>query len=395
MTETVAIKPELIRWAVERSRLPWDDLVSAFPKLDQWRQGERLPTYRQLEQFAHKTMTPLGYLFLDAPPDEALPIPDFRTVGDTPIDRPSPNLLETIQVMKRRQAWMRDFLIEEGQDPLDFVGSAKKISNVASLAARIREKLGLTADWPELLGTWEDALRSLRTAAERIGILVSVSGVVGLNTRRVLDPEEFRGFVLCDDRAPMIFVNGADSKSARMFTLAHELVHVWIGQGGLFNLINTMPHDDATERFCNQVAAEFLIPGHKLTERWDEANASGNPFRTIARWFKVSPVAAARRALDLELINKARFFAFYRQDKEEWQRRKAEEKKKNKEKAGGPDFYVVQDVRLGTNFASAVVRAAREGRLLYRDAYQLTDLKGETFNQYANRLLQRMKDERG
>ncbi len=391
MAETVSVKPELIRWAIERSRLPLDDLTAAFPKLDQWLGGEQQPTYKQLEQFAHKTMTPLGYLFLEEPPDEELGIPDFRTVGDTPIDRPSPNLVETIQVMKRRQAWMRDYLIEEGQEPLDFVASSTKTRNVVSLAARIREKLGLNHDWAEVHSTWEEALRTFRNAAERIGVLVATSAVVGLNNHRPLDPQEFRGFVLSDDYAPLVFVNGADSKSARMFTLAHELSHLWLGKDALVNLIKMMPHHDETERFCNQVAAEFLVPGHKLSERWREANASGRPFQTIGRWFKVSPVVAARRALDLNLINKAQFFRFYESDRAEWERRKAQEKQQKK---GGPNFYDVQDVRLGKRFAYAVVCAARQGRLLFGDAYKLTDLKGETFDRYANLLTQRMKDER-
>ena len=254
MDATTTIKPELIRWAVARSQLPLADLVHAFPKLDQWQRGERIPTSKQLERFAKKTMTPLGYFFLDSPPDEKLPIPDFRTVGDTPIGRPSPNLLETIQAMQRRQAWMREYVIEDGQDPLQFIGSAKSARSVVSLAARIRKTLGLDADWAEILTTWDNALPTLRRSAERIGILVATSGVVGLNTRRKLNPEEFRGFALCDDYAPLIFVNGADSRSARMFTLSHELAHLWVGQTGLFNLINMMPHDDETERFCNQVA---------------------------------------------------------------------------------------------------------------------------------------------
>ena len=392
MAETVSVKPELIRWAIDRSRLPLDALTAAFPKLDQWLKGEQQPTYRQLEQFAHRTMTPLGYLFLDEPPDETLGIPDFRTAGDTPIDRPSPNLLETIQAMKRRQAWMRDYLIEEGQEPLDFVASSTQARNVVSLAARIREKLGLNADWAEVHATWEEALRTFRDAAERLGVLVATSAVVGLNNHRLLDPQEFRGFVLCDEYAPLVFVNGADSKSARMFTLAHELAHLWLGKDGLFNLIKMMPHHDETERFCNQVAAEFLVPGHKLSERWDEARAAAKPFHTIARWFKVSPVVAARRALDMKLIDKAQFFAFYEKVREEWERRKAEEKEKKKK--GGPNFYDVQDIMLGRRFAYAVVAAAREGRLSYGDAYRLTDLKGKTFDQYANLLTQRMKDER-
>ena len=278
-------------------------------------------------------MTPLGYFFLDSPPAEKLPIPDFRTVGDTPIRRPSPNLIDTIQVMLRRQGWMREYLVEEGQESLEYVGSAKSVRNVVSLAARIREKLGLTVDWAEPLANWEEALRRLRNAAERVGILVASTGIVGLNTHRTLDPQEFRGFVLCDSIAPLIFVNAADSKSAQMFTLAHELAHVWLGQGGLFNLIKMMPHDDATERFCNQVAAEFLIPGHKLSERWKEAEATEKPFHWIGRRFKVSPLVAARRALDLGLIGKARFFAFYEQDQAEW-RQKREDDRKRKNRGG-------------------------------------------------------------
>jgi hypothetical protein len=161
MIETVSVRPELLRWAIERSRLLKGDFAKTFPKLDEWLSGERLPTHRQLELFAHKAMIPLGYLFLDEPPDETIPIPDFRTGGDTPINRPSPNLLETIQVMMRRQAWMRDFLLEEGQKPLNFVGIGKQVKNVVSLAARIRETLGLNPEWSEELRDWEDALRVL------------------------------------------------------------------------------------------------------------------------------------------------------------------------------------------------------------------------------------------
>ena len=386
---TVAVKPELIRWAIDRSGLPMDDLLDKFPKLGEWETNERQPTFRQLEDFAKRTMTPLGFLFLDEPPEETIPIPDFRTAGDTPIDRPSPNLIETLHTMQRRQAWMRDLLIEEGHGQLDVVGSGQGIRNFKSLAQRIRQQLGLDADWAEPLATWEDALRTLRLAIERNGILVFSNSVVGLNNHRGLDPEEFRGFVLCDPYAPVIFVNSADSKSAQMFTLAHELTHVWLGTDGLFNLVKMMPAGDDAERFCNRVAAEFLIPEYTLKERWDEAQQASEPFRTIARWFKVSPVVAARRALDLRLITKPEFYSFYEKDRDEW--RKAKDKRKKKP---GGDFYRTQGVRLGRLFGSAVVRATREGRITYRDAHRLTHLKGETFNKYANEVLQRMKDER-
>lgn len=390
MAETVTIKPELIRWAIDRSRLPVSELVQKFPKLEAWKTGEKQPTFRQLEDFAKTTMTPFGFLLLESPPQETLPIPDFRTVGDTPIDRPSPNLIDTIHTMQRRQAWMRDLLIEEGHERLPLVGSASRTENFKSLAQRIRQELDLAPDWAEPLITWEDALKTLRSAIERIGILVFSNSVVGLNNHRGLDPEEFRGFVLCDPCAPVVFVNSADSKSAQMFTLAHELAHVWLGTDGLFNLVNMMPSSEETERFCNRVAAEFLIPGYKLTERWADAKATNNPFQTIARWFKVSPVVAARRALDLDLITKTTFFAFYKKDQDEWRQRKAEQRAKK----GGGDFYSTQDIRLGRRFAGFLVRAVREGKVQYRDAYRLTDLKGETFNRYADLVLQRMKNER-
>jgi len=376
------VKPDLIRWARERSGLTTDVLVKHFPHYEGWERGEAQPTLRQLELLAKRTLTPLGYFFLATPPEEKLPIPDFRTVGDLPLARPSPNLLETVQVMQRRQDWMREFLIEQGESALAFVGSASPRNRPAAIAAKIREVLGISSNWAHEHRTWTEALRALREASERAGILVVINGVVGNNTHRKLDPEEFRGFVLPDEYAPLVFVNGADAKSAQMFTLAHELAHLWLGHGGVFNLLDLQPADNEVEKFCNHVAAEFLVPAQELTAYWPEAKGSREPFQSVARQFKVSPLVAARRALDLKLIGKAAFFDFYRRYQEDERRTAAA-------RQSGGDFYATQDVRLGRRFADAVVRAAREGRLLYRDAYQLTGLSGETFDRYAKVLEQR------
>jgi Zn-dependent peptidase ImmA (M78 family) len=387
---TVVVKPELLRWAIDRSGLSMEELLSKFPNLDEWTTGDRLPTFRQLEQFARTTMTPFGALFLNTPPREELPIPDFRTKNDHPLKRYSPNLLDTIQTMQQRQAWLREWLIEEGATPLDFVGTANLTINFKSLAQRIRHRLELDPDWAESLASWEDALQTLRKAIERIGVAVFSNGVVGLNNHRPLDPDEFRGFVLCDPLAPVVFINDSDTRSARIFTLAHELVHVWLGQDGVFNLDRMMPAREEMERYCNRVAAEFLIPAYKLTEKWEEARGRENRFHAIAGWFKVSPVVAARRALDLKLITKPEFFRFYEQDREDWLRQKAEDRRKS----SGGNFYATQNVRLGRRFSAAIVRAAREGRILYQDAFRLTGMKGETFHTYADLVLKRVRDER-
>lgn len=387
---TVAVKPELIQWAIDRSGLSTEELLVKFSKLNEWKSGSRLPTFRQLEDFARTTMTPFGAFFLDVPPKEELPVPDFRTKNDHPLKRFSPNLLDTIQTIQQRQAWLREWLVDEGAQRLDFVGSASASTNFKSLAQSIRHRLDLDADWAENLASWEDALQALRKAIERIGVVVFSNSVVGLNNHRPLDPEEFRGFVLCDSLAPVVFLNDADTKSARIFTLAHELVHVWLGQDGVFNLDKMMPAKEDTERYCNRVAAEFLIPAYKLQERWEEASLSGRPYHTIAKWFKVSPVVAARRALDLDLISRAEFFKFYEQDRADWLRQKAEDKKKS----SGGNFYATQNIRLGRRFSAAVVRAAREGRILYQDAFRLTGMKGETFHAYSELVLKRVRDER-
>jgi Zn-dependent peptidase ImmA (M78 family) len=388
---TISVKPELLRWAMARSGLSTDELSAKFPKIDAWKTGERQPTFRELEKFARTTMTPLGALFLDAPPREELPIPDFRTKDDRRLARFSPNLLDTIQTMQQRQAWLREWSIEEGAAPLDFVGSARVSMNFKSLAQQIRHRLNLDLNWAAPLANWEAAIQRLRQSMERIGIVVFSNSVVGLNNHRPLDPEEFRGFVLCDPRAPVVFLNDADAKSARIFTLAHELVHVWLGQDGVFNLERLMPAGSDIERYCNRVAAEFLIPAQQLTEQWPLARANARPFQTLAQCFKVSPLVAARRALDLNLISKPEFFRFYEQDRSAWMTRKLAQRKRG----GGGDFYLTQNARLGRRFSGAVVRAAREGRILYQDAYRLTGLKGETFHRYADIVLQKMRDERG
>ena len=386
MSSTVAVKPELIRWAIDRSGLPVDELKLPVEIIEKWERGEEQPTLSQLKEFAKRTMTPLGYMFLSAPPEEKLPIPDFRTMGDTPIPRLSPNLIETVQTMQRRQAWMRDELIEQGQSELSFIGSLNRNVKIETAAEQIRKTLGLSEDWASKQPNWEDALNYLRQAAENTGILVSSSSVVGVNYHRPLDPQEFRGFVLCDDYAPLIFVNSADTKSAQMFTMVHELAHLWLGYDGLFNLINMQPNDDEREKYCNQVAAEFLIPGEKLTASWPEARDAENPYQTLARQFKVSPLVVARRALDLGLVSKAKFFIFYNQYQEELQQIS------QKKKESGGDFYNNQNVRLGRRFAYTVICAVSEGRLSYRDAYQLTDLRGDTFDKYAKRFMERMRN---
>jgi Zn-dependent peptidase ImmA (M78 family) len=249
---------------------------------------------KQLEKFAAATYTPLGYFFLKEPPEDELPIPDFRTVKGQP-EHPSPNLLDTIQTMQSRQEWMREFLLEEGQKPLSFIRSATLKTNPIEVATEMRKVLSLSDGWAKRVSTWTEALRLLRGAIEDAGVMIVINGVVGNNNYRSLDVAEFRGFALVDEYAPLIFINGRDSVSAQMFTIIHELSHLWLGYEGVSNFDKLQPVKTDVEEFCNQVAAEFLVPSDEFKKalRVNLRKTDRELFQLIARRFKVSPLVAA------------------------------------------------------------------------------------------------------
>ena len=369
----VAITESVLYWAVSRSGRNLDSLEGKFPRIQEWANGASQPTLRQLESLAKATLTPLGYLLLKEPPVDRLPISHFRTQGDETPGRPSPDLIETVHTMQLRQAWMREFMVEQGNGRLEYVGSATLVDGPIELADQMRSTVGLNAEWAAGYSTWTDALGALRRAMEDEGVLVVLNGVVGNNTSRKLDPGEFRGFVLVDDYAPLVFVNNADAKSAQMFTLAHELAHLFLGSSAAFDLRGMQPADDPTEQLCNRAAAEFLVPSDLMQTAWQETRGGDTRFQVMARRFKVSEIVAARRALDLKLITTDEFRDFYR----------GNQANRNPGPSGGGNFYANQNFRVGRPFAAAVVQATREGNLLYSEAYRLTGLYGKTFEEYA------------
>jgi Zn-dependent peptidase ImmA (M78 family) len=361
---TVHVKPELFRWASERAVLSSLKLREKFPSLSEWERGTKEPTLKQLEAFANATHTPIGFFFLQTPPQEKVPIPDFRTPGNAFVHDPSPDLLETIYQCQQRQDWYRDYVRSIGERPLSFVGSASTSSSVTNTASKIRDALLLDLDHRRDLGTWEEARRQLIEQADAIGVLVMVSGIVGSNTHRTLDPEEFRGFALADEIAPLIFVNGADTRSAQMFTIAHELAHLWLGKTALDDAQPSTTNDQTLERWCNQVAAEILAPLESVRREFNPNVALRIETERLARVFKVSTLVILRRFHDAGKLTQTKMWAAYR---EEVQRLQALEKKAS---AGG-DFYTTQRTRVGRRFLRAIITSTLEGETLHRDAYRM------------------------
>lgn len=373
---TVTVNREVLQWALKRSNLSVEETKIKFPKIELWLKEEDKPTLRQLESFAKTTRTPFGFLLLEKPPEEKTSIPYYRTLGDNELENPSPELLDTIRSMERRQSWAREYLLEEKQEPLHFVNSIDVSENPVNIANQMKDILGLGPGWASNYRTWTDALRAFRLSMEECGILVVANGIVENNTYRKLEPKEFRGFVLVDEYAPLIFINNSDGKAAQMFTMAHELAHIFLGKSAAFDLREMQPADDPIEKACDRAAAEFLIPGKEILSIWPSINNKNEPFQIMAKHFKVSVLVAARRALDLGLISKDEFIVFYNDYRQDERRTKANQK-------DGGDFYSNQNLRVGRRFASIVINAVREGRILYSEAYQLTGLHGKTFHQYA------------
>lgn len=194
----VPVKPAMLQWARARGGYSLDAMAGRFPKLEDWERGDRQPTLKQLEAFAKATHTPVGYFFLPEPPTEDVPIPDFRTVSNQHLGRPSPDLLDTIYLCQQRQDWYRDYAFSAREPKLEFIGSAEVADDVVEAAARMRRTLGIDLEDNRRISTWTDALRRFIQRADASGVMVMVSGVVGNNNRRRLDPEEFRGFAMSD-----------------------------------------------------------------------------------------------------------------------------------------------------------------------------------------------------
>lgn len=378
MIVRVDVAPALYEWAAERSGVDPDELHRKFPRLPEWEAGDQSPTLKQLEGFARATKTPVGYFFLSEPPDDEVPIPDLRTFSDRGVDRPSPDLLDTIYQCQQRQDWYRDYARSIGLDPVSHVGSLSTAAPVEEAAVVITDALSFSVE--QRGANWSEAFARLRDQAEDQGILVMVSGVVGSNTHRTLDPQEFRGFALADPMAPVVFVNGADTKAAQIFTLAHELAHVWLGETALSDPDLAVQAANTVERWCNLVAAEVLVPLEALRSDLVAGADLTQELERLARRYRSSTLVVLRRIHEAGLLG----WNDYRQAYSSELRRVMALVGTG---GDGGSFYNTQPARVSKRFARSVIASTLEGQTLYSDALRMLGLrKLATFNQLGRRL---------
>lgn len=368
------INPEMLIWARHRSRLSTTVLAKKLnvteEKLDEWESGDRKITFIQAQKFATATSIPFGFLFLPNPPTEDLPLPDLRTVKGQHHKDPSPELRDIVHQVIKKQAWYKDYLISQDAPKLAFVGSHSLKSSVSHVVKSIRDTLNTPR--PQT-GNWESYQRTLIQAAEDAGILVMRSGIVASNTRRKLKVSEFRGFAISDNIAPVVFINSSDAPTARLFTLIHELAHIWIGSSGISDIASQHAKE---ERFCNAVAGEFLVPKTEFLQLWEKEDSFLGNIAKLTKDFHVSKLVLAKRALDCSLIDQETYNKFYKAETDAF---------KNKKESGG-NFYATATAKNSHLLSRAVVAEAFSGRLLLRDAGGLLNIAPNKLKDFARRL---------
>lgn len=373
----VTIKPEIINWILQS--IQFSNITgSAVELLNKWKNGEKTPTFNQVEDMSKKINIPFGYFFLDKPPVEECPIIDYRTVKSAAIPEPSRNLLETLDLMKDIQDWMVNYVIENGQDELSYVGSVSRTEKADKVVNDIRKITGLEKTWYENSSTVTESFKFLKGLAENIGVLVMMNGIVGNNTKRKLNVDEFRAFTLVNKYVPLIFINTCDSDTGKLFSLLHELAHVWVGIDSFYNeQTSGRISESDVEQLCNAVAAELLVPSDIFLESWNhEDGTDRDKVEALARYFKCSRYVIVRKALDQKKISRKRYGEIVTILSEQYKKWKEDQSEK---KSSGGDFYKTLGSRLDHRFIEALANSAKEGRTQYTEIYRLTNTNRKTF----------------
>lgn len=381
MKTSVDISPQTLKWIMEHSQI---DVLSnrARSLLELWSSGEKKPTFNQIEQISKATGIPLGYFFLQTPPQEDLSIVEYRTIDSIELSNPSRNLIDTLHDMDQIQEWMRNTLIAEGNAPLSFVGSLRSEKSTERFAQSIRAILGIEEEWYKKTHSAEESFSLIRTSISNIGTIVMMSGIVGNNTHRPLDIEEFRAFSIVDEYAPLIFINSNDSINGKLFSLLHEFAHICVGENSLFNdRYSTGKKVKKVEAVCNAVAAEILVPQAAFVRDW---SAIVDPDNTdietaidrLASSFKCGITVIARKAYDNGYIDYRQYQAIA-----QLAVRLYIESRKRKKELGdsGGDYYKTAASRIDNRFFEKLVNSVNEGKTLYTDAFRLTNTNRSTF----------------
>jgi len=370
--ETLQFSTAVLDWAARQAGVTLGEVASQISRRSKRIvEGRLTPT--QAEKFAQLVNVPFGFLFFDTPPEaRPVPIADFRSVQDRePLGQ---EFFDVYDDVVYKQSWFSDYMRGIAASPVPFVGRFSEGKATAlDLAKDMKATLKLSSEVMRATKNTDDLYALVVKKAEEAGALVFKNGVVGNNTRRRLPVSQFRGFAIIDKFAPAVFVNGSDAKAAWVFTLLHELAHVWLGESGVSDAVPKP--NDPTEVLCNAAAAEVLVPTEEFLRGWNERPNVDDVVRIeiLRRHFKVSALVIARRAIDRGLITRNLYNSIY-----------AAARKEGSSSSGG-DFYATLGARNGKRFADTVSTLAQAGDLGLRQAGRLLNTTPSNVLNYFDR----------
>ena len=358
MAKRLNVNPNVLQYYVNNAEIPFEILQVKCPHIDAFLNGEKQPTFKQLSDVAKKINVPTGLLLLQTTIEVGDKKLEFRTIGSIEIGGMSENLRDTITDMEKKQDFLRG--IVEGE--LSFIGSTSIHDDVENTAKKLRKLMEIPIEWQELSGN--EAFKFFRSKVNDLGIYVFLDGIVRQNTRRPLDAKEFRGFTLVDKKAPLIFINSTDSATGRLFTLIHELVHLFLGSSGIVNKIYLDDYSfSPLEAFANKVTAEILVPKIELL------SCSEKSIAELSRKFKVSEYVITRRLLDCGKISIAEYQEYTADLDETFEEVKASTK------SSGGNFYNNTRFKIDTSFFHAVKNAIYSDKITYTQAFDILGVK--------------------
>ena len=376
----------MVLWARNRVQISPEDLAKkmsvSVDKVKAWEDENEpeYPTFNQAVNLSSKLRVPLGYLYLAEPPVEDIPIPDLRTIANKPLTNPSVDFIDTLYDAYRKQDWFKTYLLQEAVSELEFAGKYTINDNLKTIASDICETLQINNDLRRHSPTWEQFFTALVRRTEDSRILVLRNSIVGNDVHRKLDVNEFRGFVLFDKIAPIVFINSKDYQTAQIFTLIHEIAHIWMGESGISNLDFKLK--DTQQRvnldgFCDSVASEVLVPENEFNPQWDNNRTIDDNVNRLALYFKVSSFVILRRAYSLSLLSENEFFDCYDD---------LLTKIRPKPKEKGGNFYNMLKARNSYTLTMLLMTGLTNGTVTANEASQLLNVRSASLKGIENSL---------
>ncbi|MBQ9254630.1 MAG: ImmA/IrrE family metallo-endopeptidase [Bacteroidales bacterium] len=370
----IIVNPNILTWAIERVGMKVEEYSAENKDFKAWLEGTKSPTLKKIEDFAKRFYVPFGYMFLETPPEEKMPITFFRKTNNA---KQNVNIYDTIRNLKEKQDWLVEYLREDGFETLEFVSKFANATekDINEICDYIHQILNLNQDWAYNYSNEQTALSNLSSLIENIGVITIFNSVVGFNNSRKLLVKDCRGFSLVDDIAPFIFINSRDAKVAQIFTLIHEFAHILIGYSAGFGEEVYLSQDSSKqEKICDKIAAEFLVPNNLFKKEW---GLKPYNYEYIARKFKVSRFVILRKAVENKFIDIKRYNELYN----EWL---VDNTAIIQHKKNGGNFRATAIKKSSKTFLIHLSNALNDNKILYRDAYNLVGMKGDTFHKIIN-----------